>query len=146
MISHALLLLLQQGPPPSPEHATASKIALEYLGFISFFAVYGSLGFHFQVLKDLKGSFADRADKRAAAIGFVGSIMMFVAMLANLLQRAEQKHISFVDAIGAGGGRQIFQIICVSIFFICFALAVRRMRAAWSIAGLPQLHMHSGTS
>jgi len=136
MISHALLLLLQQSPPPPPEHATASKIALEYLGFISFFAVYGSLGFHFQVLKDLKGSFAERADRRAAAIGFVGSIMMFIAMLVNLLQRAGQRHISFVDAIGAGGGRQIFQIICISVFFLCFALAAQRMRAAWVIAGI----------
>jgi len=53
MISHALLLLLQQGP--SEEHATAGKIAREYLGFISFFAVYGALGFHFQVLKTLRG-------------------------------------------------------------------------------------------
>jgi copper transport protein len=142
MIPHALLPLLQQGP--SEEHATAGKIAREYLGFISFFAVYGALGFHFQVLKALRnesavnvgGSMVDRADRRAAAIGFVGSVLMLILVLSGLLQRAQQKNISLVAATSAGGGRQIFQIACIAIFFICFALAAQRMRIAWVIAGI----------
>jgi putative copper export protein len=144
MISHTLLLLLQQGPPPSEEHATAGKIAREYLGFLSFFAVYGALGFHFQVLKTLRaesegasaGSPVDRADRRGAAIGLAGSLLMIVLLVTSLLGRAQQKNISLVEAISAGGGRQIFQIICISIFFVCFALAAQRMRAAWVIAGI----------
>jgi putative copper export protein len=143
MINHTLLLLLQQGPPPE-EHATAGKIAREYLGFISFFAVYGALGLHFQVLKTLRaessvetaGSVVDRADRRAAAIGFVGALLMIVLLVSNLLGRAHQKNISLVDAVAAGGGRQIFQIACLAIFFICFALAAQRMRVAWVIAGV----------
>jgi copper transport protein len=144
MISHTLLLLLQQGPPPQEEHTTAGKIAREYLGFISFFAVYGALGFHFQVLKtlrgesavDVAGSVVDRADRRAAAIGFVGSLLMIVLLVTNLLGRAQEKSISFGEAIAAGGGRQIFQIVCISVFFVCFALAAQRMRVTWVIAGV----------
>src|SRR4029078_3218048 len=134
-------LLLLQG---AEEHFKPSKAVLEYIGFLSFFGVYGSLGFHFQVLKSLRrensinvaGSPADRADRRAAAIGFAGALLMVVTLIANLLTRANEKNISVMSAISAGGGRQIFQIVCVGIFVICFALAAQRMRVAWLIAGI----------
>jgi len=138
-MTHFALLL--QG---AEEHPTAGKIAFEYIGFISFFAVYGALGFHFQVLKALRsesaltvaGSPVDRADRRAAAIGFLGAVLMIVTLLNCLIGRAADKHISIMDAVSAGGGRQIFQIACIALFFICFALAAQRMRAAWLIAGI----------
>jgi len=135
------LVLLLQG---AEEHAKASKIAFEYVGFISFFAVYGALGFHFQVLKALRtesaltvaGSPVDRADRRAAAIGFFGAVLMIVTLLNSLIGRAEDKHISIMGAVSAGGARQIFQIVCIALFFISFALAAQRMRTAWIIAGI----------
>ncbi|MFN2601183.1 MAG: copper resistance D family protein [Gemmatimonadaceae bacterium] len=138
-MTHFVLLL--QGAEEQP---TASKILLEYVGFISFFAVYGALGFHFQVLKALRtesaltvaGSPVDRADRRAAAIGFFGSVLMIVTLLNGLISRSEDKHISIMGAVSAGGARQIFQIVCVSLFFVCFALAAQRMRTAWIIAGI----------
>lgn len=138
MIHYAILLQAAE------ERATAGKIIREYAGFLSFFAVYGAVGFHFQVLKDLRreptidvaGSPVDRADRRAAAIGFGGSVLMIVIMLRSLLQRAAEKNITLVAAIQAGGGRQIFQIACLTLFFICFALAAQRMRTAWVIAGV----------
>jgi copper transport protein len=61
---------------------------------------------------------------------------MLVLVFSSLLQRAQQKNISLVAATSAGGGRQIFQIACIAIFFICFALAAQRMRIAWVIAGI----------
>jgi copper transport protein len=138
MIHFALLL---QG---AEEHATPGKIALEYVGFLSFFGVYGALGFHFQVLKSLRrgnainiaGSPVDRADRRAAAIGFAGAVLMVVTLIAGLLERAGEKNIPVVSVISAGGGRQIVQIICIALFFICFALAAQRMRITWLIAGM----------
>jgi putative copper export protein len=138
-MTHFALLL--QG---AEEHTTASKIAFEYVGFISFFAVYGALGFHFQVLKALRtesaltvaGSPVDRADRRAAAIGFFGAVLMIVTLLNGLIGRAEDKHISIMGAVGSGGARQIFQIVCIALLFICFALAAQRMRTAWIIAGI----------
>ncbi|HUQ19040.1 MAG TPA: CopD family protein [Gemmatimonadaceae bacterium] len=138
MIPYAMLL------QAADEHVTAGRIIREYAGFLSFFAVYGAIGFHFQVLKDLRrepaidvgGSPVDRADRRAAAIGFVGSVLMVVLMLRSLLERAAAKNITLMGAVQAGGGRQIFQIACVSLFFICFALAVQRMRTGWVVAGL----------
>src|SRR5438105_11350253 len=138
-MTHFALLL--QG---AEEHTTASKIALEYVGFISFFAVYGALGFHFQVLKALRdesaltvvGSPVDRADRRAAAIGFFGAVLMITTLLNGLIGRAEEKNISIMSALSAGGARQIFQIVCIALFFICFALATQRIRPAWTIAGI----------
>jgi copper transport protein len=136
---HSVLLL-----QAAEEHTTPGKIALEYIGFLSFFGVYGSLGFHFQVLKSLRrenavnvgGSPVDRADRRAAAIGFAGATLMVVTLLAGLLQRAGEKNIPIMSVISAGGGRQIFQIICIGLFVICFAVAAQRMRVAWLIAGI----------
>jgi putative copper export protein len=138
-MTHFALLL--QG---AEEQATPGRIALEYVGFLSFFAVYGALGFHFQVLKALRtesaltvsGSPVDRADRRAAAIGFFGAVLMIVTLLNGLIGRAADKHISIVGAVSAGGTRQIFQIVCIALFFICFALAAQRMRASWIIAGI----------
>ena len=138
MIHYALLL---QG---AEEHVTPGRVALEYIGFLSFFGVYGALGFHFQVLKRLRtegsvnaaGSFVDRADRRAAAIGFIGSLLMVVTLLTGILNRAEEKNIRVLDAIVSGGPRQFFNIACIGLFFICFALAAQRMRVAWIIAGL----------
>ena len=138
-MTHFALLL--QG---AEEHTTASRIAFEYVGFISFFAVYGALGFHFQVLKALRsesaltvaGSPVDRANRRAAAIGFFGAVLMIVTLLNGLIGRAADKHISIMGAVSAGGARQIFQIVCIALFFICFALAAQRMRTAWIIAGI----------
>jgi putative copper export protein len=134
-------LLLQQ---PPEKHVTFSTVALEYIGFLSFFCVYGALGFHFQVLKSLRrdnainivGNAVDRADRRAATGGFVGALLMVVSLIANLLGRAEEKNISIGGAISAGGGRQIFQIVCIGIFFTCFFLAAQRIRTAWLIAGI----------
>ena len=126
------------------EHITPGKIALEYIGFLSFFGVYGALGFHFQVLKSLRrenainiaGSPIDHADRRAATIGSIGALLMVVTLAVSLLQRGEEKKIPVMSVINAGGGRQIFQIACIGIFFICFALAAQRMRIAWLIAGI----------
>jgi copper transport protein len=138
MIHYALLLQAAE------KHVTLGKVALEYIGFLSFFCVYGALGFHFQVLKSLRrdnainiaGNPIDRADRRAAAIGIVGAVLMVVTLIANLLERAEEKNISIVGAISAGGGRQIFQIVCVGVFLVCLSLAAQRMRMAWLIAGI----------
>jgi putative copper export protein len=138
MIHYALLL--QEGE----EHVTLGKMALEYIGFLSFFAVYGALGFHFQVVKSLRsehgvnigGSAVDRADRRAGVIGLTGGLLMVVTLLVGLSQRAVQKHTTLMGVVSAGGPKQLFQIGCIALFVICFALAAQRMRAAWVIAAL----------
>jgi putative copper export protein len=134
------LLLLQE-----PEnHVTLGKMVLEYVGFLSYFAVYGALGFHFQVLKSLRsesaidigGSTVDRADRRAGVIGLGGGLLMVFTTVAGLAQRAGEKHISMMAALNAGGGRLFFQMGCIALFVICFALAAQRMKIVWVIAGI----------
>jgi Putative copper export protein len=133
--------LLQQ---QAEEHVTAGKMALEYVGFLSYFAVYGALGFHFQVLKSLRfersanvaGSSVDCADRHAGVIGLVGGLLMVVTLIAGLSSRAAEKHITIMSVVNAGGAKQLFQIGCIALLVICFALSAQRMRVAWVIAGL----------
>jgi putative copper export protein len=136
MIHYALLL---QGPE---EKVSVGKMALEYIGFLSFFFVFGALGFHFQVLKALRSESAAAgegtvavADRRAAVIGLTGSLLMVVTLIAGLLTRAADKNIGVLDVVRAGGGRQLFQITCIALLLIGYALAAGKMRAGWLLAG-----------
>ncbi len=58
------------------------------------------------------------------------------AMLAGLAGQAIRKQTSIIDAVVASGGRQIFQIACVGVLVLCFALATRRSKMAWLVAAL----------
>ena len=137
MIHYALLL--QEG-----EHVSLGKVALEYVGFLSYFAVYGALGFHFQVLKGLRaeasintgGSPVDRADRRAGVIGLVGALLMVLTLVIGLTSRAAQRHTTVMAVVNKGGAMTHFQIAFIALFVICFALAAQRMRAAWVIAAI----------
>jgi len=141
MIHYALLL---QG---GEEHVTLGRMALEYVGFLSFFSVYGALGFHFQVLKGLRaekgidtgGSVVDRADRRAGVIGLVGALLMVFTLVIGLTSRAASRHTTVMAVVNKGGAMQLFQIGCIALFVICFALAAQRMRAAWVIAAVTGL-------
>jgi putative copper export protein len=136
-----VLLLLQE----AEEHITFGRAALEFIGFLSFFGVYGALGFHFQVLRSLRGdngSLRDpvqRADQRAAVIGITGALLMVVNLVIGASARAAQKNVSMMEALSAGGGRQVFQIACIVLLVISFLLASVRLRAGWIVAGLTGL-------
>lgn len=137
MIHYALLL--QEG-----EHVTLGRMALEYAGFLSYFAVYGALGFHFQILRGLRGeasistggSPVDRADRRAGVIGLVGALLMVLTFVIGLTSRAAQRHTTVMTVVNKGGAMTLFQIGCIALLVICFALAAQRMRAAWVIAAI----------
>lgn len=136
MFHYALLL---QG---AEEKVSAGKMGLEYIGFLSFFFVFGALGFHFQILKSLRSESAgagrdtvELADRRAAVIGLTGAVLMVVTLIAGLLTRAEDKHIGVLDVVRAGGGRQLFQIACIALLLIAYSLASGKVRAGWLLAG-----------
>jgi copper transport protein len=117
-------------------------MAREYAGFLAYFAVYGTLGFHFQVLKSLRSAepdgavgVAEWADRKAAIIGLFGGLLMGTALLAGFAGQASRKQTSIIDAIVAAGGRQIFQLVCAGVLVVCFGLATRRIKMAWIVAG-----------
>ena len=58
-------------------------------------------------------------------LDFAGAVLMVVTLIVGLLERARDKNIPAASVISAGGGRQIFQIVCIALFFICFALAAQ---------------------
>jgi copper transport protein len=132
------MILLLQG---APEPVTLGRMAREYAGFLSYFAVFGALGFHFQVLKSLRSTEnGDRttvewADRRAAQMGIFGSLLMGAALFAGIAGQASRKHTPLLEAITGRGGRQTFQIACVCVLVVCFAVATQRIRIAWLLAG-----------
>ena len=60
---------------------------------------------------------------------------MGMAMLAGFAGQASRKQTLVIDAIVAAGGRQTFQLACAGVLMVCFALATRRSKMAWVVAG-----------
>ena len=131
------------------EQITASGLALEYAGFLAYFGVFGALGFHWFVLlrtgpRQSVGTVPDAAvatslesaEVGAARIGVVGALFMLVNLFMGISANAAGKGISFTDAVTAGGNRIVIPFIFAALFLVSFAVAMKRVRAAWTIAAL----------
>ncbi len=130
-------------------HITASDLAGEYAGFLSYLGVFGPLGFRWLVLRRTAlrqpeiattGSAVslsvDAAEIGAARIGIIGALFMLLDLLMGLSAKAADKGISFASAVSAGGGKTIASFVFVLIFLVCFGAALKRVRGAWVIAKL----------
>ncbi len=141
MIVHALLQAAE-------DQITASDLVLEYAGFLAYFGVFGALGFRWLVLARTAtgGPAASRddavaralqpADTGAAVVGLIGTLFMLINLLMSISARAAGKGISFGAAISAGGSRITVPFVFIALFFITFAIALKRVRTAWIVAGL----------
>ena len=130
-------------------HITASDLAIEYAGFLAYFGVFGALGFRWLVLRrtairqpeiGAAGSpvalSLQSAEIGAARIGIIGALFMLLNLLMNLSATATEKGVSFASAFSAGGVRAIVAFTFALVFLVCFAVALKRVRAAWTIAAL----------
>jgi len=132
-----MILFLQGGPPPEPEAFSAIEPFLEYVGFASWFAVFGALGFRFAVLRrgvDGDATVMDAALRGAARIGLVGAALMLLRIFANAARTAGERHLSIVEVLQRGGVRTLVPLACAATLLVAFGLALGRMRAAWGIA------------
>ena len=142
MIVHALLQAAE-------DQITASDLVLEYAGFLAYFGVFGALGFRWLVLARMgraEPAAASRddaiarslqpADTGAAIVGLIGTLFMLINLLMSISARAAGKGISLGAAIAAGGSRITVPFVFIGLFLITFAIALKRVRAAWIIAGL----------
>jgi putative copper export protein len=142
MIVHALLQAAE-------DQVTASGLVLNYTEFLAYFGVFGALGFRWFVLartgsgepnaSALDGAVATSlqpADTGAAVVGLIGTLFMLINLLMSISARAAGKGISLSDAIAAGGSRITVPFAFVLLFLITFAIALKRVRAAWIVAGL----------
>ncbi|HEV2643167.1 MAG TPA: hypothetical protein VGT98_10685, partial [Candidatus Elarobacter sp.] len=144
---HPTLLLLQA----PDESVSAMGVALEYVGFVAYFFMFGALGFRYFVLGRMPSSVSapatidsgggersvfDIAAYRGAWIGLVGTLLFLGGLLNTLAGRAAEKQIPMMDALTAGGGRTITPFVLGALLLLGFVLALGRVRAGWVLAAL----------
>jgi putative copper export protein len=133
------MILLQAGPPPEPEALSALEVLLEYVGFASWFAVFGALGFRFAVLRGgISGDagMEESARRAAARVGLIGAGLMLARILVGAAQGAAERHVSIVEQLQRGGARTLVPLACAVVLLAAFGLALGRVRAGWGLAAL----------
>ncbi|MDQ2890321.1 MAG: CopD family protein [Gemmatimonadota bacterium] len=134
------------------EQVTASGLALEYAGFLAYFGVFGALGFFWFVLQRTAhrhplissgngpaATSLQRAETGAATIGVIGALFMIANLLMGVAGRASEKAIPFMQALTGGGSRTTTPFLFALAFLVLFAVATKRVRAAWILAALVAL-------
>lgn len=125
-------LLIFQGAGKS---LTASKVALEYLGFLPYILVFGAVGFHFFVLPRKESADADsqiafaQADRGAAFVGVTGALLILISYVLNAVTAARTPGI--IDAVLNAGQKAHVRAAFGALLILTFALVVRRIRGAW---------------
>jgi hypothetical protein len=84
--------MLFQGPPPEPAGFTWAHAALELLGFVGSFALYGAAGFGNAVIPGAAPT--PSLVRRASSVGIVGVLVSFVALLFTVARQATEKHLT----------------------------------------------------
>lgn len=116
-----------------------SDVATELTGFIALFLMYGAVGFRFIVHRASRQSdFApieSAALRRAALLGFIGSLINIAILAIELPAAAARQHVTLQHFLTASVRSAITPIGAV-LAIIGFALALLRFRGAWWIAAL----------
>lgn len=131
------------------DQVTASGLLLEYAGFLGYFGVFGPLGFRWLVIPRTSARQAElarsdgaldatlgAAETGAARIGIFGALFMLLNLVLAIAARAADKGTSFGATFTAGGGRYIVPLVFALLFVVFFAIAMKRVAAAWILAGL----------
>jgi copper transport protein len=143
MFQHSLLLT------DAAPLVSWSKAIFKIISYLAHFAIFGALGFRFLVLRSRGAQHADSgadsaalasvhevAERHAARIGLVGALLVVLDFVVNIMSQASAKGISVVDAARRGDPEDIAEIVLAPLLIIAFALALRRARGAWVLAGL----------
>jgi hypothetical protein len=127
-----------------------NDVLFQYIGFVSSFWMLGAVGFRYGILRsDVRGdgstkdlprvsAFRDAASN-AAGMGLLGAALGVVSIVEALLKRADAKHLSFGEAVSAGGFTLAVQGILLVFLLVSFFLARRRIGLAWTVAGITVL-------
>ncbi len=144
MLLSPLLSLLQTEPYQIPW----GDLALDYVGFLAYFAMFGALGFFFVVLRGMSphlvrttgreastiAGISAAAERAGARIGLVGAILFLGDLLVNIAATAADKQIGFLDAIQRGGSRLMPPLVFGALLLLSFLMAMRLVRAGWIAA------------
>lgn len=127
-----------------------SSVLLQYVGFAASFFMLGAVGFRYGILRGGLGAAQGKdgatlaaplgsATAGAAGIGLAGAALGVVSLVVGLLGRAEAKHLTFGEAVSAGGATTKAQIVLLAVLAVAFALAWRRVAAGWPLAAAAAL-------
>jgi putative copper export protein len=115
--------MLLQPPPPEPGF-TWAHAAVELLGFLGSFALYGAAAFGNAVLPGSAPT--PSLVRRASSVGLVGVLVSFVALLFSVARQATEKHLTLGAAFVAGGGALAARGALLLAALVGFALARQR--------------------
>lgn len=131
------------------DQVTASGLLLEYAGFLGYFGVFGPLGFRWLVISRTSARQTEfarsdgsldatlgAAEIGAARIGIFGALFMLLNLVLDIAASAADKGTSFVTAFTGGGASYVVALVFAVLFLVFFAIAMKRVRAAWILAGL----------
>jgi putative copper export protein len=131
------------------DRITASGLAQEYAGFLSYFGIFGALGFRWLVLRrtaarQIAAARGDQAvgialesvDIGAARVGIIGAIFMLLNLFTGIAAQSAEKGITFAAAWSANGARTTVSLVLALTFMVSFALALKKVRSGWVIAAL----------
>ncbi len=112
----------------------------ELFGFLSYFAIFGALGFHLFVLRRMTGlrptdGAFRAADRRAAFVGLVGAVFFLINLAVSVADN--RQHLPFLDALQHGGPSLFTTLACGVVLFLAFALS--RVPGFWLLGGLAGL-------
>jgi len=112
----------------------------ELFGFLSYFAIFGALGFHLFVLRRMTGLRPSdgafrAADRRAAFVGLVGAVFFLIDLAMSVADN--RQHLPFLDALQHGGPALFTTLACGVVLFLAFAFS--RVPGFWLLGGLAGL-------
>jgi uncharacterized membrane protein len=123
------------------EAFSVGQAGMELVGFLSYFAIFGALGFHFFVLRRTAGlrpadGAYGAADRRAALIGLVGSILFLFSL--GVAAAGDPQHRPLLDAVIHGGPRILTPLVFGVLLLLAFALSrlPGALPGAWALGGL----------
>jgi copper transport protein len=133
--------MLLQPPPAAEPGFTWAHAALELIGFLGSFGLYGAAGFGNVALPGTAP--LPVVIRRATSVGIVGVLVSLVALLINVAQTATVKHLTLGAAALSGGGALWQRVVLLLVALVGLVLARRGgaslARVGWGLAGLASI-------
>lgn len=126
-----------------------AKAGWEWLGFLGAFGTLGALGYRFAVCDRVYGdalllsprdhgagvsAALGRTDATAGLIGFFGALLATASLFGKMVRPAAKSGQSVIEYAAQGNAMQSFTVIATLAVVVLFALAWRRVHAAWPFA------------
>ena len=126
-----------------------AKAGWEWLGFLGAFGTLGALGYRFAVCDRVYGdalllspgdhgagvsAALGRTDATAGLIGFVGALLATASLFGKMLRPAAKGGQSVIEYASQGDAMRTFTVVATLAVVVLFALAWRRVHAAWPFA------------